>query len=83
MLAHLFDRFYVVTKLILPIVDNLKLSLINYNKDYDDYYDNDNKQIKINIKDLITYCTELGKWDHTQLFIKCKSMSTTKMLIIY
>ena len=30
MLAHSFDRFYVVTKFILPTMDDLKLSPINY-----------------------------------------------------
>ena len=29
MLEHLFDRFYVGTKFILPMMDDLKLSLIN------------------------------------------------------
>ena len=33
MLAHSFDRFYVVTKLILPTYDDLKLSPIKYDKD--------------------------------------------------
>ena len=33
MLAHSFDRFYVVTKFILHTMDDLKLSLINYDKD--------------------------------------------------
>ena len=54
MLAHLFDRFYVVTKFILPMMDDLKLSLINYNKDceYLNYLaDNDNKNIKTCIID--------------------------------
>ena len=31
-LAHSFDRFYVVTKFILPTLDNLKLSPIRYDK---------------------------------------------------
>ena len=30
MLAHLSDRFYVVTKYILPMMDDLELSPINY-----------------------------------------------------
>ena len=74
MLAHSFDRFYVVTKFILPMMDDLKLSLINYDKDckYLNYLDDDDddddddgddddddEQIKTNIKDLITYCTKL------------------------
>ena len=33
MLAHSFDRLYVVTKFILPTLDDLKLSPIKYNKD--------------------------------------------------
>ena len=33
MLAHLFIRFYMVTKFILPTMDDLKLSPINYNKE--------------------------------------------------
>ena len=33
MLAHLFDRFYVVNKFILPMMDDLNLSPINYNKE--------------------------------------------------
>ena len=62
MLAHLFDRFYVVTKFILPMMDDLKLSPINYDKEciyLNDLHDNDNKEIKTGIKDLITYCIKL------------------------
>ena len=62
MLAHLFDRFYVVTKFFLPMVDDLKLSPINYNKKCKHIYDlddNDNEKIKTHIKDLITYCIKL------------------------
>ena len=33
MLSYLFDRFYVVTKFILPMMDDLKLSPINYDKE--------------------------------------------------
>ena len=33
MLAHSFDRFYVVTKFILPTLDDLKLSPIKYDKE--------------------------------------------------
>ena len=32
MLAHCFHRFYVVTKFILPTLDDLKLSPIGYEK---------------------------------------------------
>ena len=30
MLAHSFDRFYVVTKFILPLIGDLKFSNLNY-----------------------------------------------------
>ena len=33
MLPHCFDRFYVVTKFILPTLDDLKLSPISYDKE--------------------------------------------------
>ena len=33
MLAYSFDRFYVVTKFILPTLDDLKLSPIEYDED--------------------------------------------------
>ena len=33
MLAHAFDKFYVVTKFILPMLDDLKLSPIKYDKE--------------------------------------------------
>ena len=62
MLAHLFNRLYVVTKFILSMMDDLKLSPINYDKYckyLNDLDDNDDEQIKTNIKDSITYCTKL------------------------
>ena len=42
MLAHSFDRFYVVTKFILPSVGELKFSSLNYNTCA--YLDNKNAQ---------------------------------------
>ena len=60
MLAHSFDRYYVVTKFILPTLDDLKLSSIGYNKECKyirDLDDQDNEQIKQNIKDLLFYCS--------------------------
>ena len=62
MLAHSFDRFYVVTKFILPTLDDLKLSPIGYNKAckyIQDLDDQNNEQIKQNIKDLLLYCNRL------------------------
>ena len=62
MLVDSFDRFYVVTKFILLMMDELKLLLINYDKEckyLSDLDDNDKEQIETNIKDLIPYCTML------------------------
>ena len=49
MFAHSFDRFYVVTKSILAIVDDLRLSPIKYDKECNYLHnldDQDNDQIK-------------------------------------
>ena len=43
MLAHSFDRFYVVTKLILPSIGDLKFSNLNYDNTCA-YLDNKNVQ---------------------------------------
>ena len=72
MLAHSFDRFYVVTKFNLPVIDDLKLSLINYDKGckyLNTLDDSDDEQIKMNIEDLSTYCVKFRPY---MAFIKCK-----------
>ena len=54
MLAHSFDGFYVITKFILPTLDDLKLSAIRYDKDCKYMHnldDQNNEKIKHNIKD--------------------------------
>ena len=33
MVAHSFDRFYAVTKFILPTTEDLKFSTLNFDKD--------------------------------------------------
>ena len=53
MLAHSFDRFYVVTKFIFPMMNNLKLSPIKYDKECNYLHNLDNKdndRIKENIR---------------------------------
>ena len=57
MLAHSFDRFYVVTKFILPMLEDLKLSPIKYNKECN-YLHNLDSQNK-NIRDLLSYFAKL------------------------
>ena len=62
MLAHSFDRFYVVIKFILPTLDDLKLSPIRYYKECSNIQqidDQDNYHIKENIKELFFYCAKL------------------------
>ena len=62
MVAHLFDRFYVITKFILPTMDDLKLSPINYDGEcryLENLDDNNDEEIKMHIKDLLTYCIKL------------------------
>ena len=65
MLAHSFDRLYVITKFILPTLDKLKLSPICYDKEckyIGDLDDQNNEQIKQNIKDLLLYCNKLRQF---------------------
>ena len=53
MLAHSFDRFYVVTTFILPTMNDLKLSPIKFDKECKYMHDLDNKdneQIKENMR---------------------------------
>ena len=53
MSAHSFDRFYVVTKFILPTLDDLKLLPIKYDKEckyIQNLDDQDSEQIKQNNK---------------------------------
>ena len=53
MLAHSFNRFYVIMKFVLPTLDDLKLSPIRYDKECDylrNLNNEDNDQIKENIR---------------------------------
>ena len=62
MLAHSFDRFYVITKFVLLTLDDLKLSLIRYDKECNylrNLDDQDDYQIEENIRDLIFYCSKV------------------------
>ena len=62
MLAHSLDRFYAVTKFILPVMDDLKLSPIKYDKECNYLHnldDKDKDQIKENIRDLLSYYAKL------------------------
>ena len=59
MVAHSFDRFHVVTKFILPTMNDLKHLPINYDGEcryLENLDDNNNVEIKTCIKDFVTHC---------------------------
>ena len=61
MLAHSFDRFYVVIKFILPSIGDLNFLKLNYDNTYA-YLDNTNihdTDTKKYILDLITFCKRI------------------------
>ena len=83
MLAHSFDRFYFVTKFILPMLDDLKLSPIKYNKECNylgNLDDQGNDQIKENIKDLLLYSAKVRPY---MASIKCKLKPVTILHTTY
>ena len=60
MLAHLFDRFYVVTKFILPSIGDLNFSKLSYKSCA--YLDNKNINdidTRKYLLDLITFCNKI------------------------
>ena len=62
MLAHYLDRFYVITKFVLPKLDDLKLYPIKYDKECQylrNLDDEDDDRIKQNIKDFLFYYAKL------------------------
>ena len=83
MLAYSFDRFYVVTKFILPTLDKLKLSPIKYDKECNYLHnldDQGNDQIKENIKDLLLYCAKVMPY---MTFYKMQIKAQTILYITY
>ena len=62
LLAHSLDRFYLVTKFILPTIEYLKCSTLNFNGD-GDYIRKKEKghhsETEQHILDLITYCRKI------------------------
>ena len=61
MLAHSFDRFYLITKFILPSIGDLKFSTLNYDNTCA-YLDNKNMcdtESKKHMLDLITFCKKI------------------------
>ena len=66
MLAHAFDRCYVVTKFILPLVSNLKFLPLNFDEKCK--YLNDNIVCNYNSKEYISsikvYCKKIVPFIH-------------------
>ena len=61
MLAHSFDRFYVVTKFILPSIGDLNFSILNYDNTCT-YLDNKNicnADSKKHMLDLMMFCKKI------------------------
>ena len=64
MLAHSFDRFYVITKFILPSIGDLKFSKLNYDNTYA-YLDDGNiynPDTKKHFLDLFAFCKKIGPY---------------------
>ena len=64
MLAHSFDRFYVVTKFILPSIWDLKFSKLNYDNTYP-YLDEKNScdtETKKYTLDPLAFCKKIGQY---------------------
>ena len=66
MLAYSFERFYVVTKFILPSIGDLKFSTLNYDHTCI-YLDNENMHdtgSKKHMLDLMTFCKKIEPFVH-------------------
>ena len=62
MLAHSFDRFYIVTKFILPTIEDLNFSTLNFNNHCEYLKENEKEhttEAKQHILDLVTYCRKI------------------------
>ena len=61
MLAHSFDRFYIVTKFILPSIGDLNFSKLNYDNTcaYLDSKNTHRTEMKKHMLDLMTFCKKI------------------------
>ena len=61
---HLFDRFYVVTKFILPSIGDLRFSNLNYDNTcaYMDNKDIQNTETRKYMLDLRTFCKKIEQF---------------------
>ena len=63
MLVHSFDRFYVVTKFILPFIRDLNFSKLNYDNTYAYLEDRNNCNVdtKKYLLDLLAICKKIDE----------------------
>ena len=59
MLPHSFNRFYVVTKFILPTIKELKFLMLNFDDKCPRKRKEHNSETKQHILDLIRYCRKI------------------------
>ena len=66
MLVHSFDRFYVVTKFILPTISDLKFSTINFDETCNYLQEKNGHSVKAReyISDLRVYCRKIIPFVH-------------------
>ena len=62
MLAHSFDRFYAITKFILPSIGDLKFSTLNYDST-SAYLDSKNPESKKHMLDLMMFCKKIEPFE--------------------
>ena len=65
MLAHSFNRFYVVTKFILPTIKDLTFSTLNFDNKCEYLQEKETgiiSETKEHISDLITYCRKINPY---------------------
>ena len=79
MLAHSFDRFYMVIKFILPSTGNLNFSTLNYDNTCA-YLDNKNMcntESKKHMLDLMTFCKKIELFNlyYKRLIKSCSNMA--------
>ena len=66
MLAHSLDRFYVITEFILPTINDLKFSTINFDETWNCLQEKNGCSVKAKqyIFDLIVYCRKMVPFVH-------------------
>ena len=87
MLAHSFDRFYVITKCILPTIEDLKFSKLKFynNCEYlkEKNKHHNNEEVEQHILDLLRYCNKIKPHVSSFFFSKTKLNLSMKQYITF